>query len=807
MNATINYATSLSVYTSSNGTCTNTCHGNTAGADWRDANPIPACIDCHQDTPTNYVGPAPSSGLHVQNGTYTDVMGHDDNFGTGPYTCTDCHTGPDPTGTAHINGTTNTPATATFSWNTTSKTINLNTLSSATDDTCSAACHTDNNNWVRLWSTDAYSSATTPGNNRCNVCHGQAGNWRTGMSVNHDRTGINTTSNHTTCEMCHVAPNSPYSWGTNHENNSMEYNSNLNYSTTSGNCNTACHGNDDPGHTMGVSSIFTGTSALSGLTVSCSSCHGYPPTASGTNNKHVAGATPVDHDKSRNDDGVFLMSKHSDCVTCHGTKDDGSGNHAPHANYTVSVDHNTGEINMNTVGAGYNTTNYGCDAACHANTTTYRLSDSGLTVAGGDYGGAGGPCHTCHGNSNGATAGTYTVTSKRNVGSDFDQSSRHVFGGTETDWDCVVCHAEGDQTVTSGSADTNSSTHPNGVVNMRNVDSIASNWTWDGTGTADQHRNMDLFCTGCHDSDGATGIAVVGTGTGIITSGLSAAQRLGPFNDTDGIGTGGQTADAASGPTGWATRPNVVDVKGQFNPGTYTWPQGNGTMPSGYNGTNYNGNDSQHNVLGPRYYANNSNWGSAAWVNVTLKSGQNLQTVREKVQLHCADCHTVDTNAHGSSVPFMLTGSTTGTISNSNIDGTCYQCHPESVYENGASTASRWNHDNYGRPYAAGVETRWNNSVCLTCHGAGNKAATDLGKWGGIHGVTGTDSLTGQPRYRFQGGAYMTPNPGNNGSWTTAATNISCYFQSSTDSLSNCTKHSGNVNKSFGYNYGRATKY
>jgi len=157
-----------------------------------------------------------------------------------------------------------------------------------------------------------------------------------------------------------------------------------------------------------------------------------------------------------------LLANHNDCVVCHGTKDDGSSNHAPHPNYTVSTDHNKGSINMNgptpSTGAGYNQSNFGCDAACHGNDSTHRLQDSGMTVAFGDYGGAGGPCNNCHGNSNGATAGTYTVTARRNVGTDFDQASRHVFGGTETNWDCVVCHAEGDETVTSGSAATNSGT-------------------------------------------------------------------------------------------------------------------------------------------------------------------------------------------------------------------------------------------------------------------------------------------------------------------------------------------------------------
>jgi len=338
---------------------------------------------------------------------------------------------------------------------------------------------------------------------------------------------------------------------------------------------------------------------------------------------------------------------------------------------------------------------------------------------------------------------------------------------------------------------------------MRNVDSIASNWTWDGTGTPAQHRNMDLFCTGCHDSDGASGIAVVGTGTGITTS-PSAAQAQGPFNDTDGIGTAG---NAASGPTNWQARPRVVDVKQQFNPGTYTWPAGDGTMPGGFTGTNYNGNNSQHAVLGPRYSTNNSNWGTAVWVNTALKSGQNMQTVRERVQLHCADCHTVDTNAHGSATEFMLTASGTGT-GTSPVDLTCYQCHTGSVYYNGSNAASRYPHSAYSRPFSATRGSTWASSICLNCHGAGNKNEADIAKWGGIHGITGTDTVSSQPRYRFIGGTMMSGNPGNNGSWTTAPTSLTCYFQTNTNRLSQCTYHNGGqTNRSATFNYGRATTY
>ncbi len=121
-------------------------------------------------------------------------------------------------------------------------------------------------------------------------------------------------------------------------------------------------------------------------------------------------------------------------------------------------------------------------------------------------------------------------------------------------------------------------------------------------------------------------------------------------------------------------------------------------MPSGFNGTNYNGNASQHAVRGPRYSTTDNNWNT--WVSRTLKSGQNLATSRETSQLHCADCHTVDQNAHGGGNIFMLTAQGTSNT-NSTIDKTCTQCHSASVYVNG--TGGRWDHKNEGDVWGDGT--------------------------------------------------------------------------------------------------------
>jgi cytochrome c553 len=341
---------------------------------------------------------------------------------------------------------------------------------------------------------------------------------------------------------------------------------------------------------------------------------------------------------------------------------------------------------------------------------------------------------------------------------------------------------------------------------MRNVDSVGTGWVWDKNNkTTSMYADMDKFCLSCHDTDGASGIAVNSTNDGVTLT-PSAGEAQGPFNDTDGIGTGG---NAASAPTGFRSRTRVTDVNTQFDPGTYQWPAGDGTMPAGFTGGNYDGNQSQHAVRGPRYFTNNAGWGTGSgqfWTANTLTSGQSLKTVRETAQLHCADCHLVDQNAHGSSKVFMLIGnpanSFTGT---STIDATCYLCHERSVHEDG--TGGRWDHNNDGSVWSAGKATFWDDSLCFECHGGGNNAEAYIAKYGGIHGLNGTDTRTGEPRWRFQGGAYISPNPGDNGEWTITSGSVVCYGQTAANKWSNCSRHDNDFDNEAGYNYSRGTAY
>jgi hypothetical protein len=402
------------------------------------------------------------------------------------------------------------------------------------------------------------------------------------------------------------------------------------------------------------------------------------------------------------------------------------------------------------------------------------------------------------------------------VGSDFTQASRHVFGVTPDNWDCIVCHKEGDETAAAaGNASYNASLHPlgNDIVDLRNVDNASgAGWTWDKydgvcangsydnitdctdnsstwTWNTDQMlTDMDTFCMSCHDPDGASDIAVNNGGTAIVL-GDGACTGSGelactPFNDalrtSNTKGGTGIIDDNTDGIPDSHERTEVLDVWTQFDPN----------------------NPSHHAVRGRAYSTHDANWGDATWVDRELKDGTMLITdsIYESAQMHCADCHTVDYNAHGGANGFMLQASS--------IDGTCILCHNTNVYLNPAkgTTASRWDHNQ-----DAGVwnDTKWvklgeydgnAGSACLNCHG-GDPLTDGLG---GIHGLPydaaacegspGTsnpdcDPKSGEPRYRFQGGTYMSHQPG---SWTQGGTGTStCYFAASDNPWSDCTQHSG----------------
>jgi predicted CxxxxCH...CXXCH cytochrome family protein len=424
-------------------------------------------------------------------------------------------------------------------------------------------------------------------------------------------------------------------------------------------------------------------------------------------------------------------------------------------------------------------------------------------------------CTSCHG-----TAKTVLYNTRQIVGAggDFVRLSRHVSDGTSTEivtsYDCSVCHAEGDVTKIIAGTGWTGTLHNDGatantrMVHLRDVDDVGVGdgyWTFNKNIVDDAMRtDMDTFCMSCHDSDGASTIAVNGTVSGAdiaLTTSPTAGEALTPFNDDDTL---------ENGRDGFTTRTRVIDVETQFFAG------------SGGSGSGYNGNPSQHAVLGARYSTTDADWPAAAWVNHTLRNGDTMNVVRETATLHCSDCHLSETNAHGAQNAWhMLLDGVANNFTNDTVMGglrhdqnrdinVCYKCHNRNTYQDVDSANTRvwhsedgdWDQADYG---TGNSDEAYLGPPCLSCHSGDN--------FGNIHGVSGTYDpdnatwpITGTryTRYRFMPGAWMRWSPGGGTSSTPAGDDTdwesfdtggvgTCYFPPTTGSnWSNCTSHSGN---------------
>ncbi|MBT0652041.1 CxxxxCH/CxxCH domain c-type cytochrome [Geomobilimonas luticola] len=145
---------------------------------------------------------------------------------------------------------------------------------------------------------------------------------------------------------------------------------------------------------------------------------------------------------------------------------------------------------------------------------------------GATWGGASMSCVSCHnaplGNRRQVTAtGTAPDGTGGTTGGDFIRASRHVSNGTTTQivkqWDCIVCHLEGDTATGKTSGQHAGTPNSNADVNLRNVDNYTTGWIWNrltigGLSAANQQimrNDMDRFCVSCHDSDTSSNNTVV----------------------------------------------------------------------------------------------------------------------------------------------------------------------------------------------------------------------------------------------------------------------------------------------------------
>ena len=523
--------------------------------------------------------------------------------------------------------------------------------------------------------------------------------------------------------------------------------------------------------------------------------------------------------------------------------------------------------------------------ACHTQTKYHRNSSAGDHAHN-----TGTTCTKCHGHDKGFSEPVGECIDCHNqtqgifrqvygAGGDFSSyTSRHIFGGNATSWDCIVCHAEG--SISSGGANVVTTSEHNdaeSTIALRNVDNVPSFagepgtgvgpdatalnpnfWRWptpSNTPTEADHRNMDLFCMGCHDSDGASMIAVNSTDDGLDLTAVT-ANALSPFNSSDAIdaGTGGGTNTPGATLTTWFgdqsscegkgftwdgsdcndTRSRVLDVKSQFD----------------------TANPSHHAVRGQRYTSIHSGecdaaddksynssvectsagytwtttsrcitthtteagctgagfvwgqWVEGAWINATLVNGTGLFSGRETARLHCADCHSVDANAHGSANGFMLQAAS--------IDGTCGLCHNiTTTYSDTATNVEYSRHDHTDdsnhtmdatRGSLLGEYDGYPGSVCLLCHGGAHYDG-----YGAIHGIPASplDIRTNLSRYRFTGGSTMSRNiTSPSDDWDIGGASASCYFADpDPQPWSKCQHHSLGGATTVDTQYGRGTSY
>jgi len=390
------YAASLVSYDGTNATCVNNCHSVSGTNDWQPGAAI-NCMDCHVDIPTDYIGPAPNSGLHAA----SNALAHDDSFAPGNYTCTDCHNDP-PSGINHIDGTSQSSTQASYSFSA------ANIASYTSTIGCAAACHYDGAKWSRKWIgvVDA-AAAGNPGDPVCDNCHGDGLSnattvddvWRGGVVPVHqtDWDGDATPgevlvplSNHSTCQACHGWGNAAYdpTWGGGspaHGDTRLTMNgpvgTGAEYDSTQRGCLAACHSGlldnvSDPNyaHTMADSGWALNFGDFG--SGDCDTCH-----ASNGRAHNDAAESSTTHNTHGTADADYVAG----CDACH-----------VHDGLTVPPNtgvHNDGTVNF----GGSNMTNVFDYANTFSDASCGAAANGCHNATGGDWAtGALSDCADCH---------------------------------------------------------------------------------------------------------------------------------------------------------------------------------------------------------------------------------------------------------------------------------------------------------------------------------------------------------------------------------------------------------------------------
>jgi hypothetical protein len=387
-----------------------------------------------------------------------------------------------------------------------------------------------------------------------------------------------------------------------------------------------------------------------------------------------------------------------------------------------------------------------------------------------------------------------------------DFTSHHVNDGTGaeivTEWDCVVCHAEGD--VLTGSAD--GTYHQKDGVQLKHVDSGSVYADWP-TLTPQQRSE---FCLSCHDANGAQNVIARTDPDPDATT-----DNLNPFNDLvanahepngfqnycedlrtvcarardcSGIG-GGACIDFDVAPVSAPHSRGRCSTTDVIACGTaYECPVGETcdflqvvNVKDQFDGAN-----TSHHALeevGPAYSAtpHGSNVDNAI-------QGARTDLGWESV-LNCEDCHygsaTNKLQGHGTANARYMLRDKAGNdtlptpLDTGNLNTNCFRCHiPTGDPADYDSTQSAY--PAHGQAQHVDDNRNIFGILCLNCHGGG--------EFGAIHGIDGlvTDD---------NGGGSYNPNAFTWGSsldrisnWTPSAS-VSCSTRNDFTLLSNCTQH------------------
>jgi predicted CxxxxCH...CXXCH cytochrome family protein len=447
-----------------------------------------------------------------------------------------------------------------------------------------------------------------------------------------------------------------------------------------------------------------------------------------------------------------------------------------------------------------------------------------------DFKGSGGDCLSCHGDASGAPA-------RRAVEADFGKNSHHVgasqdatgaglftqptMGGALTNFDCVVCHAEGFVNA-NNETDTTGQPHQDGVIDLRNADSTTAYWSYDKdsiTGASntwmsgntswetETSTQLDPFCISCHDVDGAAATFNSGANEGLGFTG----SATNPFADS-----------AITNENDQVDRGAVVNIRNMVD--AYVDNSNNSITPVDREGGGdprtadgrpdpTGGIYSRHAIRGDGTYGSGSVYGSSQ-IFTNRWEARPTGSWNDTSLMGCADCHTTDGangadgNAHGSGTEYLLKnkdGSSTTEpgfdIRNADVSQiNCYKCHNWEWYareRNFEHTDNNTDHNFSADQTGSASRNSGNGNIfglpCTNCHG-GNA-------WGAIHGTSETFTIndgggtpTQRQAYRFMNGAslrYFDPN-----GWNTAT--FTCYTLSDADSFGSCTQHPAGNGKTYG---------